>query len=102
MNIDIHKQKVEELCIQNKVNALYVFGSVLTDSFNDKSDIDLIVDIDETDPMEYAENYFNLKFGLQDIFERPIDLLENKALKNPYIRSNIDSTKELLYAKQTV
>ena len=27
-----------------------------------------------------------------------IDLLENKAIKNPYIRQNIDSTKSLVYA----
>jgi uncharacterized protein len=81
-----------------KVKNLYVFGSVLTDSFTDKSDIDLIVDIDSNDPLDYADNYFNLKFALEELLNRQIDLLENKAIKNPYLRENIDNSKTLLYA----
>jgi len=71
----------------------------LTNRFNDNSDIDLVADIDSNDPFEYADNYFNLKFALQDLLKRPIDLLENKAIKNPFIRKNIDSSKFLIYAK---
>ena len=86
------------LCQKNRVKNLYVFGSVLTDRFNDKSDIDLIVDIDSNDPLDYADNYFNLKFALEALLNRQIDLLENKSIKNPYLRENIDNSKTLLYA----
>jgi len=41
-----------------------------------------------------------LKFGLHDLFKRTINLLENKAIKNPYIRQNIDRSKSLIYARQ--
>ena len=99
MYLDNFNSSLINLCQQNKVLSLYVFGSVLTDGFNEKSDIDLIVDIDSNDPFEYADNYFNLKFALQDLLKRPIDLLENKAIKNPFIRKNIDSSKLLIYAK---
>jgi len=99
MYLDNYYNILQNLCQQNKVRSLYVFGSVLTDKFNDNSDIDLIVDIDANDPFEYADNYFNLKFALQDIFKRPIDLLENKAIKNPIIKENIDRSKQLIYAK---
>ncbi len=99
MYIDDYLNSLRSLCQQNKVKSLYVFGSVLTDRFNDNSDIDLIVDIDSVDPFEYAENYFNLKFALQDLLKRQIDLLENKTIKNPYIRRNIDNSKHLIYAK---
>ena len=77
---------------------LYVFGSVLTNKFNDTSDIDLIVDIDSNDPLDYADNYFNLKFALEELLKRQIDLLEDKAIRNPYLRYNIDNSKTLLYA----
>jgi predicted nucleotidyltransferase len=77
---------------------LYVFGSVLTDHFSEKSDIDLIVDIDVNDPFDYADRYFDLKFALQDLLNRPVDLLENRAIKNPYFLKNIESSKSLLYA----
>lgn len=99
MFLDRYTDKLMDLCRQNKVRSLYVFGSVLTDRFNENSDIDLVVDIDSNDPFEYADYYFNLKFALQDLFKRKIDLLENKAIKNPFIRQNIDSSKYLIYAK---
>jgi predicted nucleotidyltransferase len=57
----------------------------------------LVVDINSNDPLDYANNYFNLKFSLQDLLKRNIDLLENKAIKNPYIRENIDRSKTLIY-----
>jgi len=99
MYLDYYNSSLKNLCLQNKVKSLYVFGSVLTDRFNEDSDIDLVVDIDSNDPFEYADNYFNLKFALQDLLKRPIDLLESKAIKNPFIRNNIDSSKFLIYAK---
>ena len=100
MYLDNYINEINTLCLQNKVKSLYVFGSVLTNRFSEKSDIDLIVEIDSNDPFDYADSYFNLKFALQDLFRRPIDLLENKAIKNPYIRQTIDGSKSLIYARQ--
>ena len=97
MYLDKYQGDIKELCKQNRVRSLYVFGSVLTDKFNEKSDIDLLVDIDSNDPLVYADYYFNLKFALQELFKRPIDLLESKAMKNPYIIRNIDRSKFLIY-----
>jgi len=47
--------------------------------------------------MEYADNYFNLKFSLEDLFERNVDLLENKAIHNPFLKKSIDSKKVIVY-----
>ena len=97
MYLERYINEIRNLCQKSKVRNLYVFGSVLTDNFTDKSDIDLIVDIDSKDPLDYADNYFNLKFALEELLNRQIDLLENKAIKNPYLRENIDKSKTLLY-----
>ena len=99
MYLDDYISILQNLCQQNNVKALYAIGSVLTDKFNNNSDIDLVVDIDSDDPIDYAENYFNLKFALQDLFKRQVDLLENKAIKNPYFRDTIDKSKQIIYAK---
>ena len=98
MYIDAYKDVLTQLCFQNKVKSLYAFGSVLTNRFDDNSDIDLLVEIDSTNPLEYADCYFNLKFSLQDLFNRQVDLLENKAIRNTYLRQEIDNTKQLIYA----
>jgi predicted nucleotidyltransferase len=100
MNI-LQKQKeaIEKLCANHHVRKLYAFGSVLTDDFKSSSDIDLIVDFQEIELEEYADNYFDFKFSLQDILKRQIDLLEEKAIKNPFFRKSIDQRKQLIYGR---
>jgi len=93
----LYKDQINELCASHKVKSLYAFGSVLTSDFDNNSDIDLIVDFKDVDVNDYADNYFDLKFSLQDIFKRPIDLLEEQAIKNPYFKQVVNQTKELVY-----
>lgn len=90
--------EINSLCRQHRVKALFAFGSVTSERFNDLSDIDLIVDIDSSDPLEYSDNYFDLKFQLEKLLHREIDLLEEKAVRNPYLNREIDQTKVLVYA----
>lgn len=88
-----------KLCETHKVKSLYAFGSVLTDNFNNESDIDLIVDFSNIAVEDYADNYFDFKFSLQDIFKRPIDLLEEKAIKNSYFRQSVNQQRQLVYGQ---
>jgi len=98
MNIIEQKQdSIFRLCELHKVKRLYAFGSALTGNFNDESDVDLIVDFQDIPVEEYADNYFDFKFSLQDIFNRPVDLLENQAIKNPYFLHSINKHKEIIY-----
>lgn len=97
MYLDKYIDQIRHLCNENKVKRLFVFGSVLTDRFSESSDVDMLVDIALSDPFDYAESYFDLKFKLQDLLNRPIDLLEEKSLKNTYLIENINQTKKLIY-----
>ena len=65
--------------------------------FNEDSDVDMVVDFDKVTLEDYADNYFDLKFSLEDIFGREVDLLEDKAIRNPILRRNIDNSKVLVY-----
>jgi predicted nucleotidyltransferase len=85
-SLETYKPEIIKLCENHNVKSLYAFGSVLTDSFNIESDIDLIVDFSNIQLEDYADNYFDFKFSLQDILKRPVDLLEEKAITNPYFR----------------
>ncbi len=95
--IDEHQEALRKACSAFKVEELYVFGSVLTDAFEAESDIDFIVSIASDDPIEYAENYFALKFALEKIFKKEVDLLEEKALRNKRFRDLVDRKKVLVY-----
>ena len=89
------------LCEQHKVLALYVFGSVLTESFNKNSDVDFTVIFDRKSlPLRvYGDNYFNFKFALEDLLKREVDLVEYNAVKNPYFKEELDETKQLIYGQ---
>ena len=95
--IDKNIDKIRALCIKHKVVRLFVFGSILTDNFKKSSDIDFIVDFSGVELYDYADNYFELKDSLESMFKRRIDLLEDKAIKNPYLRQSVDSSKQLIY-----
>lgn len=92
-----YSEDIKRLCFIHKVRRLYAFGSVLTDNYNERSDIDFIVDFEPIDIAQYADNYYDLKFSLEDVFQKPIDLLEEKAIKNPYFRQIIDKQRQLIY-----
>ncbi|MBK8521410.1 MAG: nucleotidyltransferase domain-containing protein [Chitinophagaceae bacterium] len=95
--LDTHITDIRMLCSTHKVKQLYAFGSVLTNKFNNESDVDLVVDFDPIDIAQYADNYFAFKFSLQKILNRPVDLLEEKAIKNPYFRQNLNRQRQLIY-----
>ena len=97
--LEIYTGQISELCKAHNVKSLYAFGSVLNDNFRADSDIDLIVDFEDLDVEDYVDNYFDFKFSLQAILKRPIDLLEQKAIKNPYFLQNVNLQRQLIYGQ---
>lgn len=86
------------LCQSYDVKTMYVFGSACTDKFNDKSDIDILVSFKAISIEKYTDNYFELHYKLEKLFNRKIDLLTENSLSNPYFIESIEETKQLLYA----
>ena len=95
--IERNIEKIRDLCKIYRVKKLFVFGSVLRGDFNQKSDSVLVVDFQEIDLYNYADNYFDLKECFEKLFKRDVDLLEEKAIRNPFLRQSIDSSKKLIY-----
>lgn len=95
--IKSYYQNIQSLCLQYHVLKLYVFGSILTKRFNSESDIDFLVEFDQIELQDYADNFFDFKYSLESLFRREIDLLEIKAISNPYFKKNIDYSKQLIY-----
>jgi len=96
--LDKYLKEIKQLCFHHQVKTLYAFGSVLTDQFNIDCDIDFIVDFQPLDVFQYADNYYDLKFSLEKVLKRPIDLLEEKVIKNPYFLEVVNNKRQLVYA----
>ena len=86
------------LCQSHSVKTLYAFGSSVTNKFNDDlSDIDLLVEIDDEDPIERGAKLISLWDKFEEFFKRKVDLLTDSSIKNPILRKNIDATKIMIY-----
>ncbi|MCP4457578.1 MAG: nucleotidyltransferase domain-containing protein [Cytophagales bacterium] len=84
-----------EILDRNKVVAAYLFGSVVSETFNAESDVDLLIRFngEVSDPLERGELWWTLHDELREKLNREIDLLTEKSLKNPYLIKEIDNTK---------
>jgi predicted nucleotidyltransferase len=97
--IDRNIDKIIDVCRQYHILTLFAFGSVLTEKFNGQSDVDLLVSFDKSEITDYFNNYFDLKYALEDIFKRKVDLLEERLFKNSYLQKSIYNTKTLVYER---
>jgi len=92
----------KQLCVDHKVKQLYGFGSSVTNAFEDnKSDIDLLIEIDETDPLKRGNHLLELWDEFEAFFKRRVDLLTKDSIRNPFLKQSIDTTKVLVYDRQS-
>ena len=95
--IESKRQEVADLCRRSGVRSLEVFGSATRDDFDIvRSDIDLLVEFDESAPRTLAA-YFDLKEALEQLFARPVDLVMPDAIRNPYVKAAINRDRQVFY-----
>lgn len=97
--IELNMEKIIALCKKYKVAKLWVFGSILTPRFNDKSDVDFSVIFDDKQikEHEWADIFFDFIDELRTLLGREIDMVCYTAVKNPYFKEELDNTKRLIY-----
>jgi predicted nucleotidyltransferase len=95
-----HLGEVRALCEKYRVKRLAIFGSAVKGTFNpETSDLDFVVEFhDDVRGSDGWHAYFGLKFALEDLFGRNVDLVEWGAVKNPYFRQILELTQRDLYA----
>jgi len=93
----IPRKKIAEFCKRWSINEFALFGSALRADFRPDSDVDVLVSID---PKAHIGLFEIAEMGieLEDMFKRPVDLVEKEGLRNPYRRSEILSTAKVVYA----
>jgi hypothetical protein len=95
--IIIPRKKIAAFCERWGVTEFSLFGSVLRDDFRPDSDVDVMLVIKPDAPIGLFE-LAEMKIELQDMFNRPVDLVEIEGLRNPYRRREILRTAKVIYA----
>ena len=93
------RNEVADLCRKFKVRRLDVFGSAATMEFEPKrSDLDFLVNFADRSPTgEYADRYLGLAEALERLFQRPVDLVTEQSVRNPYFRRTLEATRQMIY-----
>ena len=93
-----HKDELTQLCLRFNVRRLEVFGSAATSRFSAAhSDLDFIVSFADESFGTLADRYLNLAEALEQLFQRPVDLLTERSLRNPFFIQEVNRTRQKIY-----
>ena len=96
--IEEKQAELQALCVRYRVRRLALFGSGTDETFDpSRSDLDFAVEFAPTSPGEHSESYFGLLEALEELFQRPVDLVEYAPIKNPYFRRALEKSQVMLY-----
>ncbi len=95
--INMDRQGFLDLCKRCQVDFIYAFGSGVRSDFRPDSDVDVLVGVTPQDDLEAGGALMDLWDGLEQFFKRPVDLLTENSLRNPFLRKEIERTKKLIY-----
>ncbi len=96
--IEVHSEEVADLCRRFHVQRLDLFGSAATGRFDpDTSDLDFLVEYAPMAPELLVDSYFGLLEALQSLFQRSVDLVSARAIRNPYFAESVEATRQPVY-----
>ena len=93
--ISLHREKLQALCRDFHVRRLELFGSAARGDFDpEHSDFDFLVEFDPGHPDAFSlKIYFGFKDSLEALLGHPVDLVEPSAVRNPYLKASIESSR---------
>lgn len=92
-------EEIVRLCKQYRVRRLAAFGSILRPDFDPlRSDADFLVEFEPVPVAVRIQNYLALRNSLALLLSRPVDLVEDGAIQNPYILESVAGQEQVLYA----
>lgn len=96
LNISIPQREVAEFCRRHGIRKLSLFGSVLSDRFRPDSDIDVLVELADEQPVGLIA-LAAMEIELGEILGRKVDLRTPSELSR-YFRDEVLRTAVVQYA----
>jgi predicted nucleotidyltransferase len=90
-----YKSDIRNICREIRLQRLDLIGSATRDDFSDNSDIDVLITFEGDENL--FDRYFSLKEKLEEIFKRKVDVIEERAVKNPFFRKTVNRDRIKLY-----
>jgi predicted nucleotidyltransferase len=97
LDVRKYQQEIDAICHELSLQRLDLIGSASRDDFSPQSDVDVLVTF-QGDGSLFGR-YFSLKERLERLFERPVDVIEERAISNPYFLRAVNSDRVKLYGE---
>lgn len=97
LNTKKYENDVRAVCIDLSLRRLDLIGSATRSDFNETSDVDVLVTFEGNESL--FDRYFTLKERLEALFEREVDVIEERAIRNPYFKASIEKDRVNIYEK---
>src|SRR5713226_7838126 len=98
-NLKLPQERVADFCRRRQIKRLSVFGSATRDDFRPDSDVDVLVEFEDSAQVTLFD-LVEMQDELKDLLDRPVDLVERRAVERSenYIRRrHILSSAEPVY-----
>ena len=96
IDVNVYRREIRELCQSLAVRRLDLVGSAARDDFcPESSDVDVLIEFQGNEAL--FDRYFELKHGLEKIFGRKVDVIQNGSIRNPYLRESIEQDRTSVY-----
>ena len=95
-------QALADLCRRYRIHRLRLFGSAATGTFApEASDLDFVAEFADTQSPDYADCYFDFAEVLERLFNRRVDVITPRSIRNPYFRTQVERTAQVIYEDHT-
>ncbi len=95
--IGVSPRRIAAFCRRWQVRELSLFGSAVREDFGPESDVDVLVSFEPGARWSLLDLVVMTE-ELERLFGRRVDLVEKEALRNPFRRHTILSSRQVLYA----
>ena len=97
--LEQHRDAIADLCRKHHVRRLDVFGSASTGAFDPvRSDFDFLITMEDVDAATYADRYLTFWDEIEALLGRPVDLVTEQYISNPYFKRSVELSRNTLYA----
>lgn len=97
MAFPIDSNQITDFCLRWRITEFALFGSAIREDFRPESDVDVLVTFEPEAPWTLWD-LSRMRMELEEIFGREVDLVEKKALRNPFRRQAILANQRVIYA----
>ena len=96
--VEQQRQALADLCRRYRIRRLQLFGSAATGAFApEASDLDFVAEFADTQSPDYADRYYDFAEALESLFNRRVDVITPRVIRNPYFRIQVERTAQVIY-----